>query len=90
MGGGIGHEQWFNLARKKITFVSLSPFEQKAFPNPGKEFTHEFMRMGKIALKLAPFVFGTVWIINWANEQNRLLHRKNPADFEPGAAKPAH
>lgn len=87
--GGASMKAWQEVRQKNVVYYGLSPFEQKAFPNFSKEFAKDFKRLGKQALLLAPFVIGSITLINWATAENKRFHRKNPADYLPGAT-PSH
>uniref|UniRef100_A0A8C8RQ99 Cytochrome b-c1 complex subunit 8 n=1 Tax=Pelusios castaneus TaxID=367368 RepID=A0A8C8RQ99_9SAUR len=68
--------------RHVITY-SLSPFEQRAFPNFfTKSPLNVWRRFRSQVLKVAPpFVVAYV-VYAWGTDEFQRLKRKNPADFE--------
>ncbi|XP_060116561.1 cytochrome b-c1 complex subunit 8-like [Heteronotia binoei] len=72
-----------NLERvRHIITYSLSPFEQKAFPNYfTKGIPNMWRRISAQFFRVTPpFVIAYV-IYSWGNEEFERLKRKNPADY---------
>ncbi|XP_037531270.1 cytochrome b-c1 complex subunit 8-like [Nematolebias whitei] len=68
--------------RHVVTF-SLSPFEQKAFPNFFTEACpNTWRRFRGSFIRIAPHVALFFLIYNWGNSVNKQSKRKNPADYE--------
>ncbi|XP_067422518.1 cytochrome b-c1 complex subunit 8 [Emydura macquarii macquarii] len=73
-----------NLARvRHVITYSLSPFEQKAFPNYFSKGSLNLLRRfrSQVFRVAPPFVVGYA-IYVWGNQEFERLKRKNPADFE--------
>ncbi|NXD97758.1 QCR8 protein, partial [Chaetorhynchus papuensis] len=73
-----------NLARvRHVITYSLSPFEQRAFPNVlshgvpnvGRRFTSQVLKV------VPPLAIGYL-IYSWGTQEFERLKRKNPADYE--------
>ncbi|NXO47434.1 QCR8 protein, partial [Aramus guarauna] len=73
-----------NLARvRHVITYSLSPFEQRAFPNV---FSHGlpnvWRRFSSQVFKVVPPFVGGYLIYSWGTQEFERLKRKNPADYE--------
>ncbi|XP_038269497.1 cytochrome b-c1 complex subunit 8 [Dermochelys coriacea] len=79
MGGHFGN---LERVRHVITY-SLSPFEQRAFPNYfTKGIPNVWRRFRSQVFRVAPpFVVAYV-VYTWGNQEFERLKRKNSADFE--------
>ncbi|XP_063001767.1 cytochrome b-c1 complex subunit 8 [Elgaria multicarinata webbii] len=73
-----------NLAKMRhMVICTLSPFEQRAFPNSlskgilnyWRRFSSQFFRV------VPPFVVGYL-VYSWGNQEFERQKRKNPADYE--------
>ncbi|XP_077388252.1 cytochrome b-c1 complex subunit 8 [Festucalex cinctus] len=73
-----------NLIRMRhIITYSLSPFEQRAFPNYfSKGIPNVWRRFTGSFFKIAP-PFAIMYLtITWGNAAHKQSKRKNPADYE--------
>ncbi|EGI66311.1 PREDICTED: cytochrome b-c1 complex subunit 8-like [Acromyrmex echinatior] len=66
-----------------IVYYRLSPYEQKAFKGLISEGVPNLIRrfQGSV-FKIAPFFMFSYLLVNWANEKNHALSRKNPKEYE--------
>ncbi|XP_056149081.1 cytochrome b-c1 complex subunit 8 [Lampris incognitus] len=73
-----------DLARiRYIITYSLSPFEQKAFPNYfSKGIPNLWRRFTASFFKVAPPMVLMYATYTWGNHANQQSKRKNPADYE--------
>nr|XP_056709624.1 cytochrome b-c1 complex subunit 8 [Euleptes europaea] len=73
-----------NLARvRHVITYSLSPFEQRAFPNYfSKGIPNTWRRFSTQFFRVAPPLIIAYVIYSWGNEEFERLKRKNPADYE--------
>ncbi|NXV03542.1 QCR8 protein, partial [Cettia cetti] len=73
-----------NLARvRHVISYSLSPFEQRAFPNIlSQGIPNVGRRFASQVLKVAPPLAIGYLIYSWGTEEFERLKRKNPADYE--------
>ncbi|XP_008282579.1 cytochrome b-c1 complex subunit 8 [Stegastes partitus] len=68
--------------RHVITY-SLSPFEQRAFPNFfSKTLPNTWRRFTGSFFRVAPPMILGLMVYSWGNSVHRQSKRKNPADFE--------
>ncbi|XP_059202257.1 cytochrome b-c1 complex subunit 8 isoform X2 [Centropristis striata] len=80
MGGG--HFGDLAKIRHVITY-SLSPFEQRAFPNYfSKGIPNVWRRFTASFFKVAPPMALMYVTYTWGNSVHKQSKRKNPADFE--------
>ncbi|KAM9850262.1 cytochrome b-c1 complex subunit 8 [Aulostomus maculatus] len=73
-----------NLAyMRHIITYSLSPFEQRAFPNYFiKGIPNVWRRFRSSVFRVAPPMIVVYITYTWSNKVNQQSKRKNPADFE--------
>ncbi|XP_051933041.1 cytochrome b-c1 complex subunit 8 [Hippocampus zosterae] len=73
-----------NLARvRHVITYSLSPFEQKAFPNYfSKGIPNVWRRFTSSFFKVAPPMILMYLTYSWGNSVHKQSKRKNPADYE--------
>ncbi|XP_058505990.1 cytochrome b-c1 complex subunit 8 [Solea solea] len=79
MGGHFG-----DLARlRHVITYSLSPFEQRAFPNYfSKGLPNVWRRFKGSVFKIAPPMIAAYLTYTWANHDHEQSKRKNPANYE--------
>ncbi|XP_018531240.1 cytochrome b-c1 complex subunit 8 [Lates calcarifer] len=72
-----------NLARvRHVITYSLSPFEQKAFPNYfSKGIPNAWRRFTSSFFKVAPPMILMYLTYTWGNSVHQQSKRKNPADY---------
>ncbi|XP_047442028.1 cytochrome b-c1 complex subunit 8 [Mugil cephalus] len=72
-----------NLTRVRHTITySLSPFEQRAFPNYfSKGIPNVWRRFKSSVFKVAPPMVVLYMTYTWCNSVHRESKRKNPADY---------
>ncbi|XP_011874764.1 PREDICTED: cytochrome b-c1 complex subunit 8-like [Vollenhovia emeryi] len=77
-------KQFGNLAKiNGIVYFRLSPYEQKAFGGMISEgIPNTIRRIHSSIFRVAPFFMFSYLLVNWANEQNNIISRKNPKDYE--------
>ncbi|XP_076235747.1 ubiquinol-cytochrome c reductase ubiquinone-binding protein isoform X2 [Calliopsis andreniformis] len=75
---------WGNLAKLSgITYFRISPHEQKAFGGMIKHGVPNLVRrFNGSVLRVAPWFLGSYMIMEWAEEEFKESHRKNPKDYE--------
>ncbi|KFZ67213.1 Cytochrome b-c1 complex subunit 8, partial [Podiceps cristatus] len=74
-----------NLARvRHVITYSLSPFEQRAFPNVFSQgLSNVWRRFRSQVFKGVPLSFlGAYLLYSWGTQEFERLKRKNPADYE--------
>uniref|UniRef100_A0A6B2FET0 Cytochrome b-c1 complex subunit 8 n=2 Tax=Crotalinae TaxID=8710 RepID=A0A6B2FET0_9SAUR len=78
----MGKEFGNLMKTRHIVTYYLSPFEQKVFPNISHRILNTWRRFSSSVFRVVPqFVIGYM-IYSWANDYNKKLKRKNPADYE--------
>ncbi|KAF3419969.1 hypothetical protein E2986_14094 [Frieseomelitta varia] len=65
-----------------VTFFRLSPYEQSPFAGTGEALGRFIRKCRSYILHIAPFFLVSYVIMEWADEENKKLHRKNPKDYE--------
>ncbi|XP_051829469.1 cytochrome b-c1 complex subunit 8 [Antechinus flavipes] len=73
-----------NLIRvRHIISYSLSPFEQRAFPNYFTNGIPNVIRRTRdVILRVAPPFIGFYFLYTWGTQEFEKSKRKKPADFE--------
>ncbi|XP_030595538.1 cytochrome b-c1 complex subunit 8 [Archocentrus centrarchus] len=73
-----------NLAKvRHIITYSLSPFEQRAFPNYfSKGIPNMWRRFRSSFFRVATPMVAACLTYSWATEVHQMSKRKNPADYE--------
>ncbi|XP_026545696.1 cytochrome b-c1 complex subunit 8 [Notechis scutatus] len=76
-------KQFGNLMKTRhVVSYYLSPFEQKIFPNIPHRILNTWRRFSSSFFRVTPqFVFAYMLYV-WANDYNKKLKKKNPADYE--------
>ncbi|XP_010337103.1 cytochrome b-c1 complex subunit 8 [Saimiri boliviensis] len=76
--------QFGNLTRMRhVISYSLSPFEQRAFPNVfSKGVPNVVRRTRESFLRVVPPFIGFYLLYTWGTEEFERSKRKNPADYE--------
>ncbi|XP_001511431.2 cytochrome b-c1 complex subunit 8 [Ornithorhynchus anatinus] len=79
----MGREFGNLIKVRHIISYSLSPFEQRAFPNFFiKGIPNVLRRTRESILKVAPPFVAFYMLYTWGNEEFEKSKRKNPADYE--------
>ncbi|KAJ7307377.1 hypothetical protein JRQ81_009391 [Phrynocephalus forsythii] len=73
-----------NLARiRHVVTYSLSPFEQRAFPNYlSKGVLNMWRRFSEQVFRVVPPFIVAYLVCAWVKEEGERALRKNPADYE--------
>ncbi|XP_020381499.1 cytochrome b-c1 complex subunit 8 [Stegostoma tigrinum] len=67
---------------RHIITYTISPFEQKAFPNYfSKGIPNTWRRFKGQVLRIVPPFVGSYLIYTWATNEHEMSMRKNPADY---------